>query len=446
MNALRSVKHMPKNTRSMNVLGMMGLSLLCGGQFGCGVQAESIDSRVADSGTNVPSDAGGSTGENQRCAEENGAEGDQLWTRGYFNPDVDVFTTMNQIASEREGLVVSGTMGTNGGSAGWVAKLGDDRAIEWEDFVLPSTAECRILPLRDGDLFAGCTTTVDCPPGVNYHDCDRDILFRRYAPNGEVRWEDLFSGEPNKGNDGTSGGFVELTNGEVVVPYDLSMPSGSSDSSIGHLRAYGVDGQQLWDKEVVVSPYSSVNLSSLVGTEDGRFLYVRVGSSNEQAAIVKLDTSGEVKWATPTQEGRSLYKVGVVGNGVAAIGSEEFEEEQSGVVEVFSSDGASKLVKHFSAGEGGRATANAVAGTREGRLFVAVTAEAATDTVSTAYVVELGPEGEELWRAEGFGPSLTTIVNLAISGSNCSLLAAGRRWEEIQGQPRDVAFGAEISL
>jgi hypothetical protein len=388
-------------------------------------------------GVDLSQDASGHT-----CSDQPGRI---EWVRSYFNREFNYFTAMNQMARGSSGLIVSGRMATSAGSAGWVAKLDDKKEVVWEDLILPSTAECRVLPLRDGGLFAGCTITVDCPPGVNYHDCDRDILFRRYAPSGEVVWEDLFGGETNKGNDGTSGGFVELNNGNVVVPYDFSTPNGSSDTSIGHLRGYSATGQQVWDREVNVPTYSSVNLSSMVGAADRTALYARAGTSDERASIVKFHTMGELSWATPTQDGRSLYKVGLVGERVAAVGSETFESERRAVVEVFSSDGVSELVKYFSAGDGGRATANAVAGTPEGRLFVAVTAEASGDTVAKAFVVELGNGGEELWRTESFGPSLSTIVNLAVDGK-CGLLAAGRRWEDIEGETRDVAFGAGIGL
>jgi hypothetical protein len=85
-----------------------------------------------------------------------------------------------------------------------------------------------------------------------------------------------------------------------------------------------------------------------------------------------------------------------------------------------------------------------VAVSKDGRLFVAVNDEDAGAGLAEGYVVELTPQGEELWRTGGMG------LNSAIAGhavrKGCSLLVAGSRWEEIDGQSRDVGLAAELEL
>lgn len=387
------------------------------------------------------------TGESTSDAGSSGCGGETpgrlLWTHSYWDPTSINLSGMYQLLSGDDVLVATGTLATQDGSKGWLAKLdATTHEVVWQDLVMPTSAECLATLLSDGGLFAGCTVTVHCPPGTNWHDCDNDVVFRRYAADDSLLWEDKFSSVQNKGNDVTSGGFVETPDGDIIVPYDVSTAGDSSDPSRAHLRRYTATGEQLWDKELSFGQTgTNLNLSSLVGTSDGASLFA-AGQALARTSVAKLNADGEVQWLVPQQDGRNLYDLATVGQNVAAVGAEGSGVERMGVVEVFSPNGESILVTHFA---GNRAYANAVAGTPDGRLFVAVVSEEGSEEMANSYVVELTLQGEEVWRTNGFGDSLNVISGLSVS-DDCTLLAAGRRWEGEEGYWQDAALGGELEL
>ncbi len=224
-----------------------------------------------------------------------GAPGSLFWTSSYFDPTTHFLSAMSQLLAGHSHLIATGTLATAEGSAGWLAKLDATHEVVWQELVTPTNAECNATVLRDGGLFAGCTVTVNCPPGTNWYDCDNDVVFRRYGADDALIWEDRFSSEPNKGNDSTSGGFLETIDGDIIVPYDVSTAGSSSDPSRAHLRRYTATGAQRWDKELLLPESgANLNLSSLAGTSDGSEVYA-AGEALAQTSILKFDGDGDLK-------------------------------------------------------------------------------------------------------------------------------------------------------
>jgi hypothetical protein len=151
-----------------------------------------------------------------------------------------------------------------------------------------------------------------------------------------------------------------------------------------------------------------------------------------------------VQWVKQAAENQGYNRVAAPANGVAVVGTESQDRVLTGLLQVFDNDGQVVLEKHFESRHGGRAIANAVAVSKEGRLFVAVNDEDAEAGLAEAYVVELTRDGEELWRSSGMGLN-SSIVGLSVR-DGCSVLVAGSRWEEIDGETRDVGLAAEVGL
>ncbi len=230
------------------------------------------------------------------------ADGSEAWKVVLDPGDHDYFFG---VAEAADGVVAAGRSIRSGNYDGYVVKISDSGAVEWErriDIRNRDTLKNPIV-LADGSIIAvGDSYSSPCP-------CPWETLVAKLTPSGGLSWTDRR--EPSSGYNRAQHA-VEGTDGNVYVTATYrGGPSGNYDSY--YTLKYSPNGALLWDNRY--DPGAHMSSAQIYAADDGVFIASKVGTSTPKAQVVHITSSGARAWTTDFPEWQAPY------GGVADDGS-----------------------------------------------------------------------------------------------------------------------------
>lgn len=213
-----------------------------------------------------------------------------------------------------------------GGADVWIAKLGPDGSIIWQNLIGGSgydMPDC-VLRTHDGGYIVSGYTESDFPESPVTNHGRNDIFVTKFNAGGAIEWSRLYGGESNE----YRGSIVESPDGDgyVFVALTLSMYSGdvgvnpSCDGPVCNTAAdvwvVKLDdyGNPVWNKVIGGNGCEAVAYDdSIQAVDDGYIIIAQKSEPYEDQDLffVRLDENGETQW-TKTYGGNDSEMAGSI--------------------------------------------------------------------------------------------------------------------------------------
>ena len=252
-------------------------------------------------------------------------------------------------------------------------------------------------PAPGGGVYVAGTSS-NVPSNVDYN-----VLVARYTSAGQRRWLRTYDGP---------GGRSFVTNSSAADRQGNLVVVGGADNATMFVIKYGTGGQRRWVR-IYDDPGSLKEAATSVATDAAGNIYV-AGSTSPTAstlkiAVVKYSSAGKRLWVrhySPAGRSATPADVAVDGAGKVYVTGRSSNSATDGDIVTLKYDGNGRRswARLWDGPGGGDDSANALAVTRTGTVFVAGTATGVSSGYD-AVVLKYAPTGALKWSRRRAGPS-----------------------------------------